>query len=46
VLIAPDVDGAPEDLGEPLDIAREDLDALIEAATARAPNARLPLRNG
>ena len=36
ILTAADIDGALEDLGEPLDIAREDLDALIEAATARA----------
>lgn len=31
-----DVDAALDDLGEPLDISREDLDALIEIATAKA----------
>lgn len=36
VLTAADIDAALADLGEPLDIAREDLDALVESATARA----------
>ena len=31
-----DIDAALEEIGEPLDIAREDLDALIEVATAKA----------
>lgn len=35
-LTSADIDAALEEIGEPLDIAREDLDALIEIATAKA----------